>query len=74
MSDHVLGDGDAVVDFAVVDFESQSDEAGEDGRRAGVRSDWRHLVTRSLGPLDHQAVLYSKVSIQSWFLLVVSLA
>ena len=39
MPDHVLGDGDVVVDLAVVDRELEADEVGQDGRGARLRAD-----------------------------------
>ena len=42
MPDHVLGDGDVVVDLAVVDLELEADEAGQDGGGARLRPDRPH--------------------------------
>jgi hypothetical protein len=39
MADHVLGDGDLVVDLAVVYKELKPDEAGQDGGGARLRPD-----------------------------------
>ena len=39
MPDHVLGDGDVVVDLAVVDRELEADEVGQDCRGARLRAD-----------------------------------
>lgn len=39
MPDHILGDGDVVVDFSVVHLEFQTNEVGEDGCGAGFCAD-----------------------------------
>lgn len=41
MADHVLRDRDRGVHLAVVDLKVHADEAGEDGRRAGLGTDRR---------------------------------
>jgi hypothetical protein len=52
VADHVFGDGDAVVDLAVVHVEAQADEARQDGRGASLRAYGGRRVARLLGPYD----------------------
>lgn len=46
VSDHLLGDGEVVVDLAVVDLEPQADKVGKDGGGAGLSLDRRRLLAR----------------------------
>jgi hypothetical protein len=52
VADHVFGDGDAVVDLAVVHVEAQANEARQNGRRASLRAYGGRRVARLLGPYD----------------------
>lgn len=55
MADHVLGNHHLVVVLAVVDLELEPDEAGQDGRGAGLRAHGGHLVALLLGEHDRKA-------------------
>lgn len=55
MTDHILGDSDIVVDFAVVDLEDQADKVGQDGGTTGLCLDRRGTLA-GLGSDDGQSV------------------
>lgn len=55
MADHVLGDSDVVIDFAVVDLEDEADEVGQDGGTAGLCLD-RGSALAGLGAHDRKTV------------------
>lgn len=55
MTDHILGDSDIVVDFAVVDLENQADKVGQDGGTASLCLDRRGTLA-GLGTNDGQSV------------------
>jgi hypothetical protein len=55
VSDHVLGNHDGQVVLAIVNFESEPDKVGEDGRGSGLRSDGGHPFAGLLGPDNREA-------------------
>jgi hypothetical protein len=55
VADHILGDSDIVVDFAVVDLENQADKVGQDGGTACLCLDRRSTLA-GLGSNDGQSV------------------
>ena len=55
MTDHILGDSDIVVDFAVVDLEDQADKVGQDGGTACLCLDRRGTLA-GFGSDDGQSV------------------
>jgi len=44
VADHLLGDGQVVVDLAVVDLELEADKGGQDRGGAGLGPDGHHLL------------------------------
>jgi hypothetical protein len=55
VTDHIFGDSDIVVDFAVVDLEDQADKVGQDGGTACLCLDRRRTLA-GLGSNDGQSV------------------
>jgi hypothetical protein len=55
VTDHILGDSDIVVDFAVVDLEDQANKVGQDGGTACLCLDRRGTLA-SLGSDNGQSV------------------